>query len=101
MSFKSLAWKLAAPVVLAVAFALGGCSNSDATPDRTSTAPAKSPYVNTRCPIMDSPIEPAKVKPSLVREYKGQKVAFCCAGCPATWDKLSDSEKQAKLDAAK
>ena len=43
------------------------------------------------------PIDPAKVSSKLTRMYKGQKVAFCCAGCPATWDKLTDADKQTKL----
>lgn len=54
-------------------------------------------FINTTCPIMGSPINSAKVSSSLVREFKGQKVAFCCPGCPAQWDKLSDAQKQAKL----
>ena len=58
-------------------------------------------FVNATCPVMGSKINPAKVTANLVREYKGQKVAFCCAGCPATWDKLSVSQKQAKLVKAK
>lgn len=57
----------------------------------------KAVYVNTRCPIMGSPIDAANVPKNLVREHKGQKVALCCDGCPAAWDKLSDSEKDAKL----
>ncbi len=65
-------------------------------------ATAASPYVNVRCPMMpDNVIDPAKVTPDLTREFKGQKVAFCCAGCPDKWDKLSDKEKQEKLDAVK
>ena len=57
----------------------------------------KPAFVNTVCPIMGSKIDPTKVTPALTREFHGQKVAFCCAGCPTQWDKLSDSEKQAKL----
>ena len=34
-------------------------------------------------------------------DYKGRKVAFCCAGCPSTWDKLSDPQKQAKVPGVK
>ena len=52
---------------------------------------------NTRCPIMGLPIDPAKVPENLTRMYKGQKIGFCCAMCPAKWDKLSDREKEAKL----
>jgi len=46
---------------------------------------------------MGTTIDPANVSDSLTRTHKGNKVAFCCAGCPATWDKLSDAEKDAKL----
>jgi len=54
-------------------------------------------FANVRCPIMNSPINPEKVTKDLIREYKGQKIAFCCGGCPAAWDKLTDAEKTAKL----
>ncbi len=57
-------------------------------------------FVNTKCPIMGSPINPEKVTPNLVREYEGQKVAFCCGSCPLAWDKLSDAQKEAKLKVA-
>jgi hypothetical protein len=58
-------------------------------------------FANTKCPIMGSPINPEKVSDNLIRDYKGQKVAFCCGGCPATWDKLSDAEKESKLTKVK
>ena len=61
----------------------------------------KPEFANTKCPIMGSPINPEKVSDDLVRDFKGQKVAFCCGGCPATWDKLSDAEKESKLIKAK
>ncbi len=57
----------------------------------------KPQFANNRCPIMGSPINPEKVTKNLVRDYMGQKVAFCCAGCPSTWDKLTDAQKQTKL----
>lgn len=57
----------------------------------------KPKFANTRCPIMGSPINPDKVSKDLIRDYKGQKVAFCCQGCPQQWDKLSDTQKAAKL----
>jgi len=56
---------------------------------------------NTRCPIMGSAINAKTIAANLTRDYKGQKIGFCCGGCPATWDKLSDAQKQAKLTAAK
>jgi len=57
----------------------------------------KPQFANNRCPIMNSPIKTEKVTKNLIRDYKGQKIAFCCAGCPAAWDKLSNVQKQAKL----
>ncbi len=61
----------------------------------------KPKFVNSKCPIWGSPIEPDKVTKDLIRKYKGQKVAFCCAGCPSAWDKLTDAEKDTKLVKAK
>ncbi|MHC4166297.1 MAG: hypothetical protein ACYSWQ_05015 [Planctomycetota bacterium] len=58
-------------------------------------------FANNLCPIMGSPINPARVTKNLIRDYKGQKIAFCCAGCPATWDKFTDAQKQVKLAKAK
>lgn len=54
-------------------------------------------FANITCPIMPSPINPDKVTKNLIRDYKGQKVAFCCGGCPGRWDKLTNAEKDAKL----
>jgi hypothetical protein len=61
---------------------------------------AKPGFVNATCPIMGSKIHSERVTADLIREYKGGKVAFCCAGCPSAWDKLSDSLKQVKLQKA-
>lgn len=63
------------------------------------TAPAGA--VNVRCPISDNEIEAAKVSENLTRRFKGQKVGFCCPKCSQAWDKLTDAEKQAELDASK
>ncbi len=57
----------------------------------------KPKFANVRCPIMNSPIKPDKVSKDLIRDYKGAKIAFCCAGCPEAWDKLSGTAKAAKL----
>jgi hypothetical protein len=61
----------------------------------------KPQFANNLCPIMGAPINAARVTKNLTRDYKGQKVAFCCAGCPATWDKFTDTQKEAKLAKAK
>lgn len=60
----------------------------------------KPAFANTNCPIMGTPIQATNVPPSLIRVLDGQKVAFCCPGCPAAWDRLSPTEKTAKLAAA-
>lgn len=78
----------------------GAAAAAPATATATATAPA-SPFVNTRCPIQGNATDPANVPESLTRLYKGQKVAFCCGGCPPAWDKLTDDQKDAKLKAAK
>lgn len=54
-------------------------------------------FANIRCPIMGSPVNPDKVDGNLIRDYKGEKLAFCCGGCPGQWDKLTDAEKDARL----
>jgi len=76
----------------------GGCRKESSTPPAgTSTTQGAAVFVNSTCPIMGTPIDPAKVTPDLVREYKGQKVAFCCGTCPPQWDKLTDADRDAKL----
>jgi uncharacterized ParB-like nuclease family protein len=61
-----------------------------------STAVAGAP-VNTKCPIMGGKVDPAKTPAELTRQFQGQTVGFCCGGCPAAWDRLSDDQKAAKL----
>lgn len=78
-----------------------GDSGTQAVTTTSASTSQSSPFVNARCPIMGSAIDPAHVPDSLTREYKGQKVAFCCAMCPPAWDKLSDADKDKKLEAVK
>jgi hypothetical protein len=61
----------------------------------------KPQLANSRCPIMGSAINPDSVTANLTRDYKDQKIGFCCGGCPSAWDKLTDAEKQAKLSSVK
>ena len=75
-----------------------GCSRDQGTPAAAQATTTK--VVNAKCPIRGEAIDPAKVPEDLVRTYKGQKVGFCCAGCPEAWDKLTDAQKDAKLQAA-
>jgi len=63
---------------------------------------SKLQYANSlRCPIMGSPIDISKVDESLTRSYKGRKIAFCCAGCPSAWDKLTEDQKQKNVPGLK
>lgn len=89
-----------------IGFCCAGCPErwdalSEAQKKAKLKAQQATTFINATCPIMGSPIHPTKVSANLVRDYKGQKVAFCCPGCPAQWDKLKDSQKQAKLARAK
>jgi hypothetical protein len=54
---------------------------------------------NKKCPIMGSKIKAEKVPANLYRMHKGKGIGFCCAGCPAAWDKLSEEKKTEKLTA--
>lgn len=68
---------------------------------RTSMAHrGKGQVVNARCPMMGTALDPEKVSKNLTRTFKGRTVGFCCHGCPAAWDKLSDDDKADKLRAA-
>lgn len=76
---------------------------ADVTPQssaKSDDAHVKQGFANTRCPIMGSKIDPDNVPDRLTRTFDGRKVAFCCGGCPAAWDKLSDEQKAAKLKTA-
>ncbi|MCD6392162.1 MAG: hypothetical protein J7M40_01505 [Planctomycetes bacterium] len=76
---------------------LGGCKKEEPAAVSVNVEMPKVQFANTKCPIMGNPIDPATVPANLVKNFKGQKVAFCCAACPPKWDKLSDAEKIAKL----
>jgi hypothetical protein len=80
----------------------GGCKKEE--PAATAVGGAAvtaAQFANTKCPIMGMAIDAAKAPAAQTREFKGQKVAFCSADCPAKWDALSDEEKAVKLAAAK
>ena len=75
----------------------GGMGEGDDDPDADGE-PGE--VVNTYCPIMGNKIDPANVPDELTRRWQGAKVGFCCAACPAEWDKLSDMQKAQKLAVA-
>ncbi len=53
---------------------------------------------NRNCPIMGMNLKDVPEKNT--REFKGQKIGFCCGDCVTAWDKLSDDEKAKKLSEA-
>lgn len=91
---------LTALVLVACTLAiLGGCKKEEPAAVDVNVDTTK--VVNAKCPIMGNTIDPAAVPANLVTEFEGQKIGFCCAGCPEAWDKLSDAEKIAKLATSK
>jgi hypothetical protein len=86
--------------VLALAGGINGCKK-EAEESVKIAAPSPPVVVNATCPMMGTVIDPANVPDSLIREFEGKKVGFCCAGCPAAWDKLEGEAKRQKLALAK
>lgn len=72
-----------------------GCSETGV--EVTTSAAGASEFVNTVCPIMGNQIEPKEVEASLVKDFNGKKVAFCCPPCLEEWDELTDAQKTEKL----
>jgi hypothetical protein len=94
---------IAAAGLVGIAVGLGGCeggcpmhamTGGAASPPADGAAKTSGSIVNARCPIMGG-----KATEALTRDYNGQKVGFCCGGCPSQWDKLTDAQKDAKLAA--
>src|SRR5204862_727250 len=91
---------LAVPALLACALVVGACHSSETKPTKPATpAPTKASMgvMNSKCPMQGEAVD--KDDPTL--DYKGGKVAFCCKGCMAKFNKLSDTDKAAKVAAAK
>lgn len=51
---------------------------------------------NSKCPISGK-----AVNPDVTVKYKDVTVGLCCKGCVGAWNKLSDEDKQKKLDGVK
>lgn len=64
--------------------ALAGCGKAD---------PHAAGFANAICPIEGSTI--VTDDPMLSVQYKGQKIGFCCPGCPRTF--REDPEKYMEL----
>jgi len=59
---------------------------------------AKMPTINDGCPISGKKIDMMNTPENLTTLHKGKKVGFCCPACPPAWEKLTDAEKDAKLE---
>ena len=97
---NKLNWITAAGAVVFLGLLLVSVSGCKGKTDETAApgGPAASAgFVNASCPIMGTKIDPDKVTPELTRQFQGKKVAFCCGGCPAQWDTLSEEDKAGKL----
>jgi hypothetical protein len=82
-------------VLAVVVVGLGACASQNK---------AGSPgVVNSKCPIKsDRPLPPLDGQTQAVTaDHKGQTVRFCCKGCVAKWEKLSEGDKDARLSAAR
>ena len=77
-------------VTAMLAWAGLGCSTSGPGP--------VTKYANVNDPINGEKIQPASVQPGLIRQFKGANVAFSNEAAAQQWDKLSDQEKQQKLN---
>ncbi|MFO0828105.1 MAG: hypothetical protein U0572_08140 [Phycisphaerales bacterium] len=61
-----------------------------------SVKPGTVTSANYYCVVMlNDPVDP-----TVTREWKGQKVGFCCQGCIKKWDAMTDAQKDAAVTAA-
>ena len=60
----------------------------------------KLPIFNYHCPISGKQLDMMNIPGNLTTMYKGKKVGFCCQACQPVWDKMSDTEKNKKLEDA-
>lgn len=76
------------------AAAISGCSEA---PIEVSNSAGAAEIVNSVCPIMGNAVEAKDLDASLIKDWNGKKVGFCCPPCLEEWDELSDSEKADKI----
>jgi hypothetical protein len=87
--------KIVQAVLVSGSLCISGCSETGV--EVTTSAAGASEFVNTVCPIMGNQIEPKEVDASLVKDFNGKKVAFCCPPCLEEWDEMTDAERSEKL----
>ncbi|MGE0229716.1 MAG: hypothetical protein AB7U23_14525 [Dehalococcoidia bacterium] len=62
---------LATIAILALSISLSACGRAD---------PWEAGFANKICPVQGGEIDTEN--PGLVVEYQGEKIGFCCPGCP-------------------
>ena len=83
---------------LVLAASLGGCKSAGSGEENCVAAPAAgnkpgTVAVNTVCPVQ--PADAADQ--SVTADYKGKKIAFCCAGCVKKFNAMDAAGKDAIL----
>jgi hypothetical protein len=78
-----------------VLISVAGCSESYTGSSNTPAVETLTP-VNQLCPIMGSPV----AEDGGTVEFDGKLVGFCCPSCDGKWNKLSNTDKAAKLASA-
>lgn len=58
---------------------------------KASTADSRT--INSMCPIGGHEFNPVNHSEELVREYKGDKIGFCCDGCSTAWDAMGAKQR--------
>jgi hypothetical protein len=59
-----------------------------------SEAPAVAATLNAKCPMMGEGVTPE----GGTVDFRGQTIGFCCDGCGAKFEKLTDEKKLAALE---
>jgi len=72
---------------------LNACNSTQST-EKSGDAGVSMGVINETCPMTGDPIDESVA----AAEYNGQKIGFCCPGCPEQWAAMSDAEKQAFID---
>lgn len=72
---------------------VAGCSGDASTSATGGTSEAIT--MDDLCPISGEAIDEG-----VTAEYQGKTIRFCCEDCLASWEGMTDEEKQAKLAAA-
>jgi hypothetical protein len=85
--------------LISLAALLTGCASSSQTTASQNTGTTKVSVVNTKCPVAGGAYNPSGK--GVARAYKGSEIGFCCGGCAARFDAMSDMEKDNILNLAR